>query len=80
MRDKKIRVSREWLGTTIPTALEMVLRGIDHPAWCKDMCGLTPQAVMRNIIESLRQQARQGERQAETEPDNLGFDAQGNPV
>ena len=54
---KTIKIDREWLGTTIPTALEMILKGLQQPVWYADTFGLTPQAALANIIETLKQQA-----------------------
>jgi hypothetical protein len=58
-KSKTIRVSRDWLGNAIPTALEMIARGLDQPAWYAETFGLTPQKALENVIESLRQQARE---------------------
>lgn len=45
---KTIKVSREWLGVTIPSVL---------PAMYAEIFDLTPQIALRNVIESLRLQA-----------------------
>lgn len=57
-RSKSIKVDREWLGNTVPTALEMIAKGFDQPVWYADTFGLTPQAALKNVIECLRQQSR----------------------
>lgn len=53
-----IKVSREWLGETVPTALEMVMRGLDNPVWYANTFGLTPRKGLENIIGSIRTEAR----------------------
>lgn len=57
-KGRYIRVERDWLGTTVPNALEMIRKGLDQPAWYADTFGLTPQKALDNVIACLREQAR----------------------
>ena len=56
-KSKSIKIEREWLGITIPTALEMVEKGLNDTQWYIKAFGLTPQAALKNIIQCLRNQA-----------------------
>jgi hypothetical protein len=59
MKNSMIKVSREWLGTALPATLETVLKGFQQPEWYVENFGQTPQKGLENIIEGLKQQARQ---------------------
>ena len=58
MKERQVKVSREWLGNTIPTALDMILKGLSQPVWYTDTFGITPQKALENIIFTLREQAK----------------------